>query len=183
MNKININEINNPMKWNKYISAMKENQDNLNRISNKVLSDINLKNKVTELNQKLENSNIMILTEDFCPDSLFNLPIFILIAELIPSIELNIFKRSENDCLNKEFISNGLDRIPAVLILNKDNQIKYKWQEKPAKAYKAQEEILNKIKNMKGISKSDIKKKYYYESEIQYENNLWIETINEIHKL
>mgnify|MGYP003387049454 FL=1 len=183
MNKININETNNPMKWNQYISEMKENQDDLKRISNKVLSDINLRNKVTELNQKLANSSIMILTEDFCPDSLFNLPVFILISELIPSIELNIFKRSENVNLNKEFISNGLDRIPAVLIFNKDNQIKYKWQEKPAKAYKVQEEILKKIKNMNGISESDLKKKYYDESEIQYENVLWIETINEIHKL
>lgn len=183
MNKININETNNPMKWNQYISEMKENQDDLKRISNKVLSDINLRNKVTELNQKLANSSIMILTEDFCPDSLFNLPVFILISELIPSIELNIFKRSENVNLNKEFISNGLDRIPAVLIFNKDTQIKYKWQEKPAKAYKVQEEILKKIKNMNGISESDLKKKYYDESEIQYENVLWIETINEIHKL
>jgi len=183
MNKINIDKTNNSMKWNQYISVMKENQDGLQRITNEVLSDINLKNKAIELNNKLENSNIIVLTEDFCPDSLFNLPVFILITELIPSIELNIFRRSENDYLNQEFISNGLDRIPAVLFLNKSNHIKYQWQEKPVKAYKTQEKILKKIKNIQGISKSDIKKKYYYESEIQYKSNLWIETINEIHKL
>ena len=134
MNKVSEFKYSKFLNWNEYIDSMSENKENFKKLTNKILNDKDLINKIKKLNTKLNNKEIIVLTEDFCPDSLFNIPILILIAENLDSVTLKIYRRQENEELNKIFIKNGLSKIPAIFVSDKNN-IKYKWEEKPEKAY------------------------------------------------
>ena len=178
----NILQSNKSMEWNEYINSMQENKSDFKKITNNVLENKKLNKLILNLSKKLENSEILILTEDFCPDSMFNIPIFIAISELINNVKLKIYRRSENEKLTDHFMSKNLDRIPAVFILI-NGVIKYKWQEKPQKAYKIQTNIIEQINKLSNLSKKEMKLHYYELSEIEYEKKLWVETINEIQNL
>ena len=95
MIKIDTKSLKNGFHWKEYLSSMTENKENLNKLIQIVKSKTDLQESIKLLEPKLENKNFIILTEDFCPDSLFNLPIFITISELISNLSLQIFKRSE----------------------------------------------------------------------------------------
>ena len=144
MAKIDAKLLKNGLDWKEYLSSMTENKENLNKLIHIVKSKTDLQDSIKILEPKLENKNFIILTEDFSPDSLFNLPIFITIYELIPNISLQIFKRSENEYLNETCLSLGLKKIPAVLITDKNLNILSQWEEKPKKAYKVQSDLLKK---------------------------------------
>tara|TARA_Y100001970_G_scaffold156948_1_gene192051 strand:+ start:4026 stop:4577 length:552 start_codon:yes stop_codon:yes gene_type:complete len=178
----NILQSNKSMEWNEYINSMQENKSDFKKITDNVLENKNLNKLILNLSKKLENSEILILTEDFCPDSMFNIPIFIAISELINNVKLKIFRRSENEKLTDYFLSKNLDRIPAVLILI-SGDIKYKWQEKPQKAYKIQTNIIEQINKLDNLSKIEMKNHYFELSENEYRKKLWVETINEIQNL
>ena len=131
---------------------------------------------------------MIILTEDFCPDSLFNLPVFITISELIPNLSLQIFKRSENKYLNTICQNLGLMKIPTLLITDKNLNILYQWEEKPQKAYKVQSDLLEKNKllyeNNKYKQNFQTLKELMIDSlENEYDKSLWKETISEINKI
>ena len=182
MNKVSEFKYSKFLNWNEYIDSMSENKENFKKLTNKILNDKDLINKIKKLNTKLNNKEIIVLTEDFCPDSLFNIPILILIAENLDSVTLKIYRRSENEELNKIFIKNGLSKIPAIFVSDKNN-IKYKWEEKPEKAYEIQSSIINKLKQNPELDDNEKKNSYLKLSECEYEKNLWEETINEIYNL
>ena len=77
MNKVSEFKYSKFLNWNEYIDSMSENKENFKKLTNKILKDKDLINKINKLNTKLNNKEIIVLTEDFCPDSLFNIPILI----------------------------------------------------------------------------------------------------------
>ena len=77
MTKIDAKFLKNGSDWEEYLSSMTENKENLNKQIQIVKSKLDLHEQIKNLEAKLENKNLIVLTEDFCPDSLFNLPIFI----------------------------------------------------------------------------------------------------------
>ena len=133
--------------------------------------------------QFLESKNFIILTEDFCPDSLFNIPIFIIISELISDLSLKIYRRSENQYLNTICNNLNLMKIPALLITDKSLKVLYKWEEKPKKAYKIQSDLLEKNKSLhenNNDSNLTLKELMINSLGNEYSNSLWSETISEI---
>ena len=100
MAKIDAKLLKNGLDWKEYLSSMTENQGNFSKQIEIVKSKKDLHNPMKKLESKLQNKNFIILTEDFCPDSLFNIPIFIIISELISDLSLKIYRRSENQYLN-----------------------------------------------------------------------------------
>ena len=161
---------------------MTENKENLNKLIQIVKSKTDLQDSIKILEPKLENKNFIILTEDFCPDSLFNLPIFITISELISNLSLQIFKRrSEDTCQNL-----GLKKIPAVLITDKNLNVLSQWEEKPKKAYKVQSDLLEKntlLHETKNDSNLTLKELMINSLKNEYNKSLWNETISEINKI
>jgi len=92
MIKIDTKSLKNGFHWKEYLSSMTENKENLNKLIQIVKSKTDLQDSIKILEPKLENKNFIILTEDFCPDSLFNLPIFITISELISNYHYKYLK-------------------------------------------------------------------------------------------
>ena len=186
MIRIDAKSLKNGFHWKDYVSSMTENKKNLNKLIQIVKLKKDLHNSIKTLEPKLENKNIIILTEDFCPDSLFNLPIFITMSELISNLSLQIFKRSENEYLNETCQNLGLTKIPALLITDKYLNILSQWEEKPKKAYKIQSDLMQKNKLLyetKSNSDLTLKELMINSLEYEYNNSLWKETISEINKI
>tara|TARA_Y100000590_G_scaffold172578_1_gene197383 strand:- start:8755 stop:9375 length:621 start_codon:yes stop_codon:yes gene_type:complete len=183
MTKIDAKLLKNGLDWKEYLSSMTENQENFYKQIENVKSKTDLHDSMKKLESKLENKNLIILTEDFCPDSLFNIPIFIMISGLISNLSLKIYRRSENEYLN--MICNNLElmKIPAVLITDKNLEILYKWEEKPQRAYKIQSNLLIKNKAIhenNNDSNLTLKDLMINSLENEYTKSLWSETISEI---
>jgi len=186
MIRIDAKSLKNGFHWKDYVSSMTENKKNLNKLIQIVKLKKDLHNSIKTLEPKLENKNLIILTEDFCPDSLFNLPIFITMSELISNLSLQIFKRSENEYLNETCQNLGLSKIPALLITDKYLNILSQWEEKPKKAYKIQSDLMQKNKLLyetKSNSDLTLKELMINSLEYEYNNSLWKETISEINKI
>ena len=186
MTKIDAKLLKNGSDWEEYLSSMTENKENLDKQIQIVKSKLDLHEQIKNLEAKLENKNLIVLTEDFCPDSLFNLPIFITMSELISNLSLTIYKRSENEYLNTICQNLGVMKIPALLIADSNLKIIYKWEEKPQKAYKIQSDLLEKNKSLHESSNNSnltLKELMINSLENEYNKSLWNETISEINKI
>ena len=186
MTKIDAKLLKNGSDWEEYLSSMTQNKENLDKQIQIVKSKLDLHEQIKNLEAKLENKNLIVLTEDFCPDSLFNLPIFITMSELISNLSLIIYKRSENEYLNTICQNLGVMKIPALLIADSNLKIIYKWEEKPQKAYKIQSDLLEKNKSLHESSNNSnltLKELMINSLENEYNKSLWNETISEINKI
>ena len=186
MTKIDAKLLKNGSDWKEYLSSMTQNKENLDKQIQIVKSKLDLHEQIKNLEAKLENKNLIVLTEDFCPDSLFNLPIFITMSELISNLSLTIYKRSENEYLNTICQNLGVMKIPALLITDTNLKIIYKWEEKPQKAYKIQSDLLEKNKSLHESSNNSnltLKELMINSLENEYDKSLWNETISEINKI
>ena len=186
MTKIDAKFLKNGSDWEEYLSSMTQNKENLDKQIQIVKSKLDLHEQIKNLEAKLEYKNLIVLTEDFCPDSLFNLPIFITMSELISNLSLTIYKRSENEYLNTICQNLGVMKIPALLITDTNLKIIYKWEEKPQKAYKIQSDLLEKNKSLHESSNNSnltLKELMINSLENEYDKSLWNETISEINKI
>ncbi|MAM27279.1 MAG: hypothetical protein CL704_04955 [Chloroflexi bacterium] len=186
MTKIDAKLLKNGSDWEEYLSSMTQNKENLDKQIQIVKSKLDLHEQIKNLEAKLEYKNLIVLTEDFCPDSLFNLPIFITMSELISNLSLTIYKRSENEYLNTICQNLGVMKIPALLITDTNLKIIYKWEEKPQKAYKIQSDLLEKNKSLHESSNNSnltLKELMINSLENEYDKSLWNETISEINKI
>jgi len=62
----------------------------------------------------------LVMTEDWCGDSLMNLPILLRIVETLPQMDLRIFIRHEWRELEAYFQERGIMHIPVLLFLDTD---------------------------------------------------------------
>jgi hypothetical protein len=62
----------------------------------------------------------LVMTEDWCGDSLMNLPILVKIAEAAPHLDLRIFLRHEWTELDAYFQERGITHIPVFIFLDTD---------------------------------------------------------------
>ena len=83
-----------------------------------------------------EPIKILVITEEWCKDSLMNLPIIAKISEASPNIELRIFDRAKFPELWKYFQDQGFVNIPICWMMNEDFSRVGVWVERPKKAYK-----------------------------------------------
>jgi hypothetical protein len=136
---------------------------------------------------------ILVMSEDWCIDSLMNLPILAKMAECAPNIELRIFNRSENPELTDFFSRQLIENIPVFWIMDDEfNQCGY-WVERPSTAYKKIERWKQEnpefdlIKQNVSLTPDELEKKLtpYLERFLDdmwnlYDTGLQSDTINEI---
>ena len=68
-----------------------------------------------------EPVNVLVLSEDWCPDCTDNLPILNRIAEKTGKLRLRILPRDENRDLADQFLWNGeYNKIPTIIFLDRD---------------------------------------------------------------
>jgi thiol-disulfide isomerase/thioredoxin len=66
-----------------------------------------------------EPVNVLVLSEDWCPDCTDNLPILNYVAEQTGKVNLRIFSRDENKDIADQFLYNGeFSKIPTIIVLD-----------------------------------------------------------------
>lgn len=84
----------------------------------------------TEINafkKTSEKQTWLILIESWCADGAQTIPVLNKIAEAVPSIDLKIVLRDENIELMNQFLTNGTQSIPKLIITNPHNQVLHVW--------------------------------------------------------
>ncbi len=81
-------------------------------------------------------TRILILTEDFCPDSAMNIPIAARLAAAIPALTLRIVRRDDFwDIANRSPADDGNSHIPTVIFLSAAGDAVAVWHERSAAAH------------------------------------------------
>lgn len=89
------------------------------------------------LNDLNKNYIWLVLTEGWCGDAAQILPILNKMAHASDTIELKIVFRDENTALMNQFLTNGSQSIPKVIILDQETlEIKGDWGPRPVGATK-----------------------------------------------
>lgn len=79
--------------------------------------------------------HVLTMTEDWCGDSLMNLPILARIVEAAPGMELRIFDRAGSPDLNDYYTARNIKAIPVFTFLDADFDEIGTWVERSQAAY------------------------------------------------
>ncbi|MSQ11112.1 MAG: thioredoxin family protein [Dehalococcoidia bacterium] len=91
-------------------------------------------------------AKVLVLGEDWCPDVFRGLPVIARIAEAA-GMELRVFPRDQNLDIMNEFLNEGKHQsIPTVVFYTKDHKYLTHWIERPARATKELNAVVEKVK-------------------------------------
>ncbi len=77
----------------------------------------------------------LVIVESWCGDAAHVLPVINKVAGLNPNISLRVVLRDENMELMKQFLTNGSQSIPKLIVLEKDNlEVLSTWGPRPSEA-------------------------------------------------
>ena len=141
----------------------------------KTLSEFTPSSDLTSLLKTLEeNQNWIVITEDWCGDSSFNLAIIEAIANSSKEISLNIVERDKDTFIIDQFLTNGGRAIPILLSFNNDGKLLFKWGPRPQKLIDYRQTLVEE-----GLEKERIVPKLMD----AYDSGEWIHTESEIFNL
>lgn len=124
----------------------------------------------------LENKfTFLVIAEGWCGDAAQILPILNKIAEISPLIDLKIVLRDENPELMNQFLTNGNQSIPKIIIIDSENNVINSWGPRPMIAAK----MVIDYKEKNGRIDADLKKNL----QLWYNKDKGINTQEEIIKL
>jgi len=114
-----------------YLDQMGTNKDSFV----KFLGDIKIrpedKKALESLGKKLK---LMVITEDWCGDALYNVPVLFKLAEGNPSIETRVFLRDKNPDLMDQYLNKGMFRsIPVFVFFDESMNEVARLLERPSK--------------------------------------------------
>ncbi|MEZ4854745.1 thioredoxin family protein [Flavobacterium sp.] len=130
-----------------------------------------------EIISKLRNITkhyiLVTLTEGWCGDAAQIVPVLNKMAETIPTIDLRLVLRDENEALMNLFLTNGSKSIPKVIILNaKTKEVVASWGPRPEPARK----LIADYKEKKGVvdetAKIELQKWYLHDKGLSTVNEL-----------
>jgi hypothetical protein len=87
---------------------------------------------LARLNQPV---HALVMTEDWCPDSLMNVPILARVVEAAPGMDMRIFVRSASPDLEAYYQARGIRCIPVFTFLDADFNEIGTWLERPQAAH------------------------------------------------
>lgn len=74
---------------------------------------------------------LLVISEDWCGDAFNTVPVMARLAEVLPNIQIRVVKRDENVELMNEFLTNGSQSIPLVIVLRPDFSVAGRWGPRP----------------------------------------------------
>lgn len=84
----------------------------------------------------------MVLTDDWCGDSAYSLPVLVEAAGLSPLIELRILRRDENLDIMDQYLTGGSRSIPKLVAFGGDGTELFQWGPRPQGAVSLREGLL-----------------------------------------
>ena len=143
----------------------------MNRTLKKLVID---EEQVNELKSKNFDGKILIISEAWCGDASATVPALVNFFE--GHNEVKIFLRDSDSSLIEQFLTNGTQSIPKVIILDKEFKIKNSWGPRP----KFGHDLLLKYK---ADPENYTKDMFYNDLQIYYSRNRGKDAIQEILEL
>ncbi|ASK30568.1 thioredoxin family protein [Chryseobacterium sp. T16E-39] len=130
--------------------------------------------QLAELQTKKFDGKILIISEVWCGDASASVPAFVKFFE--GHNEVKIFLRDGDKTLINQFLTNGTESIPKVIILNNDFTVKNSWGPRP----KYGKDLLLKYK---ADPEAYPKDQFYNDLQIYYAKNRGLDAVQEILEL
>ncbi|KNB62801.1 thioredoxin family protein [Chryseobacterium sp. Hurlbut01] len=143
----------------------------MNRTLKKLVID---EEQVNELKSKNFDGKILIISEAWCGDASATVPALVKFFE--GHNEVKIFLRDSDSSLIEQFLTNGTQSIPKVIILDKEFKVKNSWGPRP----KFGHDLLLKYK---ADPENYTKDMFYNDLQIYYSRNRGKDAIQEILEL
>lgn len=128
--------------------------------------------QLSEIKAKNFKGKILIITEPWCGDASATVPAVSRFFEAAGN-EVRIFLRDSDHTLIDQYLTNGTQSIPIVLILNEDLSVKNGWGPRP----KFGNELLKKFKENEEIYPRE---DFYNDLQVYYAKNRGKDAIEEI---
>jgi thiol-disulfide isomerase/thioredoxin len=126
--------------FQEYLTAVKENKSLWENNYRQFEVPPQTKKILSGIKQKFY---VLAITEDWCGDSVRNLPVIAKLVETLPDSELRVIKRDLNMDLMERYALNGIKKIPTVVFLDENFKEMAVWIEKPGNAGQLQERFKN----------------------------------------
>lgn len=130
--------------------------------------------QINELKSKNFNGKILIISEAWCGDASATVPALAKFFE--GHNEVKIFLRDSDKSLINQFLTNGTESIPKVIILDEDFNVKNSWGPRP----KFGHELLLKFK---ADPEAYPRESFYNDLQVYYSRNRGKDVIQEILEL
>lgn len=119
------------MTFQQYVDQMGTNKETFV----KFLSEIKVKPEDREAIRKLGGKlNVMVITEDWCGDALYNFPVLAKLVEGMPGVEMRVFLRDQNQDLMDQYLNKEIFRsIPVFVFFDENMNEVARFIERPPK--------------------------------------------------
>ena len=115
-----------------YLDQMKTNQEPFNRFLAEVAIRPEDKQALAGLGKPV---NVMVITEDWCGDALYNVPVLAKLVDGLPNVELRVFLRDDNPDLMDQYLKHGRYRsIPVFAFFDEQMNEIARLVERPVRA-------------------------------------------------
>ncbi len=176
-----------------YLGSMRTHQDSTRR----QLAQIALRAEDRTVFARLNHvRHALVMTEDWCGDSMLNVPILAHIVQAVPGLDLRVFVRSASPELDRYDQSRGIARIPVFTFFDAEFRELATWVERPRAAherlaawYAARPEIAA-VRSDPALDPDERRQKLrpltaglLAEMESWYDQGLWQATVDEIRQL
>lgn len=127
------------------------------------------------LNQLSSKITFLVLTESWCGDAAQTIPVIHKVAEASDFIDLKLAYRDENMELMNQFLTNGNQAIPKLIILDSNQQVLSDWGPRP----KTATQMVNNYKTEHGALDATFKEML----QNWYNKDKGIDTLDDLNKL
>ncbi len=100
------------------------------------LQEIKIRPEDREALRKLGSKklNVLVMTEDWCGDALYNVPVMAKLVEGLPNVEMRLFLRDQNRDLMDQYLNQGIYRsIPVFAFFDENMNEIARFTERPPK--------------------------------------------------
>lgn len=150
----------------------KLNKSRIKRLAKTQTLNTAIEETLKKVDQKL---NFIVLTESWCGDAAQTVPVIDKVAEASENINLRVAYRDENQDLMQEFLTNGNQAIPKLIIVDEQNNVIADWGPRPTTATK----MVNDYKEAHGGLDAEFKENL----QIWYNNDKGEDTLNDLNNL
>jgi Thioredoxin len=117
------------MTFQQYLDQMGTNKDKFVEFLNEIQIDPTDRTGFDRYGKKL---NVLVITEDWCGDALYNLPVLAKMVEGNPHVEMRVFLRDKNPDLMDQYLNQGIYRsIPVFAFFDENMKEVARFIERP----------------------------------------------------
>ncbi len=133
------------MTFQQYLDQMGTNKEKFLQF----LQEIKIRPEDREALKKLggKKLNVLVITEDWCGDALYNLPVLARLVEGLPNAEMRVFLRDRNPDLMDQYLNQGIYRSIPILALFDENMTEIaRFIERPPKVTEVIEQKMLEVR-------------------------------------